>query len=61
MCQRNRVIITKRVYGVHKKSKEQTDFTKMRIYLTNSNGLNRKVEGNESELSKVERILSTLL
>ena len=43
-----------------KKAEEQTDFTKIRVYLTKGNDLKRKAEDNESELSKIEKTLSTL-
>ena len=44
-----------------KKVEEQTDFTKMRVYLTKCNDLKQKAEDNESQLSKIEKTLFTLL
>jgi hypothetical protein len=44
-----------------KKAAEQTDFTKMRVYLTKGNDLKRKAEDNEDEISKIGETLSGLL
>lgn len=39
---------------------EQTDLTKISIYLTKGNGIKQKAEYNESELCNIEKTLSTL-